>query len=276
APSLIVVVVDASNLQRNLYYATQVIELGHPTLLALNMIDVAKENGHQIDADKLADALGVPVLPVIASKGQGIPELRKRIFSMLENPKPTKPRQFSELSAPLQREAATLAGRLADTFHERRAQAAAEALLILSNEKALASSAGHYPAAIEEAVASARRRLDAAGVDWRGATIEARYLSVSAIQRAVTTEIAPPGETFSDRLDRILTHKVWGTLIFVAVMALMFQSIFTFARIPMEALQAAVDWLGGTAGRALPAGDLNSLLVEGVIAGVGAVIVFLP
>src|SRR6516162_7756330 len=67
APSLIVVVVDASNLQRNLYYATQVIELGHPTLLALNMTDVAEKNGHEIDADKLADALGVPVVPLVAS-----------------------------------------------------------------------------------------------------------------------------------------------------------------------------------------------------------------
>src|ERR1051326_2152445 len=73
APALIVVVVDASNLQRNLYYATQVIELGHPTLIALNMIDVAKENGHQIASEKLANLLGVPVLPIIASKGQGVP-----------------------------------------------------------------------------------------------------------------------------------------------------------------------------------------------------------
>src|SRR6266699_4317386 len=69
APSLIVVVVDASNLQRNLYYATQVIELGHPTLIALNMIDVAENNGHQIDTNNLAAALGVPVLPIVASKG---------------------------------------------------------------------------------------------------------------------------------------------------------------------------------------------------------------
>src|SRR5438477_3425721 len=68
APSLIVVVVDASNLQRNLYYATQVIELGHPTLLALNMIDVAKENGHEIDVEKLIEALGVAVLPIVASR----------------------------------------------------------------------------------------------------------------------------------------------------------------------------------------------------------------
>ena len=128
---------------------------------------------------------------------------------------------------------------LARTFHERRAQASAEALLILSNEKALASSLQHYPAPIQEAVAAARGRLDAAGVDWRGATIEGRYLGVAAIQRAVTTELAPPGENFSDKLDRTLTHKVWGTLIFLAIMMLMFQSIFTFARIPMDALQSA-------------------------------------
>src|SRR5438309_2647271 len=86
APSLIVVVVDASNLQRNLYYATQVIELGHPTLLALNMIDVAKENGHQIASEKLANLLGVPVLPIIASNGQGIPALRQAIISALGAP----------------------------------------------------------------------------------------------------------------------------------------------------------------------------------------------
>jgi ferrous iron transport protein B len=295
APALIVVVVDGSNLQRNLYYATQVIELGHPTLLALNMIDVAKENGHQIASEKLANLLGVPVLPIIASNGQGVPALRQAIISALGAPAslpasaPSKPRagrdagvpgadprRFCELPAPLEKESQALAAMLADTFHERRGQATAEALLILSNEKALASSLQHYPAKIQEAVAAARQRLEAGGVDWRGATIEGRYVSVSAIQRAVTTELAPPGETLSDKLDRVLTHKLWGTLIFVGLMTLMFQSIFSFARLPMDALQTAVDWLGGAVGGVIPAGDLNSLLVDGVIAGVGAVIVFLP
>src|SRR5207249_3436788 len=122
----------------------------------------------------------------------------------------------------------------------------------------------------------ARQRLEAAGVDWRGAAIERRYVSVSAIQRSVTTEAAGPAETFSDRLDRILTHKIRGTLIFVAIMTLMFQSIFSFAQVPMRGMQSAVDWFGGVIGQTIPRGDLNSLLVEGVIAGVGAVIVFLP
>src|SRR5439155_13421579 len=148
-PSLIVIVVDASNLQRNLYYATQVIELGHPTLIALNMIDVAENNGHCIDTEKLGDALGVAVLPLIATNGQGVPELRRQIVSTLQDRSRTKPRQFCELPQQFKAEAEALAGLLAETFHERRAQATAEALLILSNEKALASSLEHYPASVQ-------------------------------------------------------------------------------------------------------------------------------
>src|SRR5438067_4659802 len=87
APSLIVVVVDASNLQRNLYYASQVIELGHPTIVALNMMDVAKANGHDINLEKLSQRLGVPVIAVIASNGTGIPELKQQILKCLEAPR---------------------------------------------------------------------------------------------------------------------------------------------------------------------------------------------
>jgi ferrous iron transport protein B len=276
APSLIVVVVDASNLQRNLYYASQVIELCHPTVIALNMIDVAQANGHRIDVEKLAAELGAPVMPIVASNGQGVPELRRQIIASLADRRAPKRREFCALPAEMNAEVTALARSLADTFSRRRNQAPAEALLILTNENALASSADHYPDGIGAEVKAARKRLETAGVDWRSAAIEARYLKVAEIQRAVTTELAPPGETFSDRLDRIVTHKVWGTLAFLLVMTLMFQSIFTFARIPMEALQACVDWVGRTVGQVIPPGDLNSLLIDGVIAGVGAVVVFLP
>ncbi len=275
-PDLIVVVVDASNLQRNLYYTTQVIELGHPTILALNMVDVAENNGQIIDAAKLADVLGVPVLPVVASTGQGVPELRACILSTLKSPANAKPRQFCQYPGPFRIEATKLADLLAETFHERRNQATAEALLILSNERALASSASHYPQKIQDAVAAARQRLDAQGVDWRGAPIEWRYARVAEIQQAVTTDTAPPGELFSDKLDRVLTHKIWGTIIFVAIMALIFQSIFTFAEYPMNWLESGVSWLGGLIEGRMPPGDLRDLLVNGVVAGVGAVVVFLP
>src|SRR5882672_8882396 len=129
APSLIVIVVDASNLQRNLYYATQVIELGHPTVVALNMMDVAKANGHEINTSKLSEALGVPVAPVVASTGAGLPELKRVIVGALEQRSEIAPRQFCELPEAFRKEISALAGLLAAEFHERRAQAAAEALL---------------------------------------------------------------------------------------------------------------------------------------------------
>jgi len=275
-PDLIVVVVDASNLQRNLYYATQVVELGHPTLIALNMVDVAEVNGQRIDEAKLAGALGVPVFPIVASTGAGVPELRAKIIATIQSVPEVRPKLFCQLPGLFRIEATGLADFLAETFKDRRLQATAEALLLLSNEKALASSKEHYPQKIQDAVAAARKRLDAHRIDWRGAPIEWRYARVAEIQQAATTELAPPGETLSDKMDRVLTHKIWGTLIFIGIMTLMFQSIFTFAKIPMDALQAIVDWAGAMVGRLIPPGDLNDLLVNGVIAGVGAVIVFLP
>ncbi len=276
APSLAVVVIDASNLQRNLYYATQVIELGYPTIIALNMIDVAENNGHHIDAEQLSAALGVPVIPIVASTGQGVPDLRKKIISAIAENRRTIPRHFCELPVVFGTEAEAIAELLAKTFHERKTQATAEALLILSDEKVLASNKEHYPPHVEEPVVAARKRIEAAGIDWRSIAIEARYARASAIQMAVTTERDLVTETFSDKLDRVLTHKFWGLLIFVGLMALMFQSIFTFAQIPMDAISAAVSWIGETTGNLIPEGALHSLIVDGVIAGVGAVVVFLP
>jgi ferrous iron transport protein B len=146
----------------------------------------------------------------------------------------------------------------------------------LSNEKALASSATHYPQQIQDAVTAARKRLDSHNIDWQGAPIEWRYARIAEIQQAVTTETAPPGETLSDKLDRILTHKLWGTLIFIAIMAMMFQSIFTFAGYPMAWLEHGVAAAGKLVAALLPPGDLRSLIVDGAIAGVGGVVVFLP
>src|SRR6266513_2321628 len=129
---------------------------------------------------------------------------------------------------------------------------------------------------MHQLVTVARQRLEGAGLDWRSAAIEARYARVAEVHREVTTEFGKSEETLSDKLDRVVTHRGWGVLIFVGIMTLMFQSIFSFARIPMEAIQSAVDSFGSLVGHAIPPGDLNSLLSAGVIKGVGAVIVFLP
>lgn len=276
-PDLIVVVVDASNLERNLYYATQVIELGHPTVIALNLMDVARDNGHLVDAAQLERQLGVAVFPMVASTREGVPALRSRILGLRSQPLTSvASRRFAELPDAFERELTLLAASLSDGATAERGGARAEALLLLTDERGPAAPPGTTSAARAEAVAAARQRLEAAGLDWRSLPIERRYLRVAAIQHAVVQEAEALRETASDRLDRVLTHKVWGMLIFLAIMAIMFQSIFTFARLPMDLLQGGVDRLGHAVGQALPPGDLHSLVEDGVIAGVGAVVVFLP
>ena len=274
-PQLVIIVVDASNLERNLFYATQVIELGYPALLVLNMMDVAAELGRTVDHAALSRALGVPVVPLVASKGEGMPQLRQAILDGLDQPAPAAPKSFGTLPAPFAKELAAVEAAL-QSHPPVRSTTHSESLLILSDESFLPANVQYYPAALTAAVAAARQRLDTAGINWRTAAIEARYLRIGDVSHTVVSEATDSGPTWSDRLDSILTHKIWGLVIFVALMALMFQSIFTFAEYPMTWLEQAVGWLGNQAEGALPAGELTDLLVRGVIGGVGAVVVFLP
>jgi ferrous iron transport protein B len=277
APALVVVVVDASNLERNLYYATQVIELGYPTVVALNMIDVAEQNGQTIDSDALGRELGVPVIPLVASTGQGLEELRTGIVNGLTPSAHRAPGGlFVELPERAEAELEPVVALLSQEFRQRKTSAQAEALLVLTDEKVMAANDAHYPNLIHDAVQAARRRLEALGISWRTMAIEARYGRIAEICGRVVHQAASDGETFSDRLDRIVTHKVWGTLIFCAIMVLIFQSIFTFAEQPMEWFEGGVAQLGELVRGIMAPGDLRSLLVDGVIAGVGAVVVFLP
>ncbi|MCP5516339.1 MAG: ferrous iron transport protein B [Verrucomicrobiales bacterium] len=276
ALDMIVVVVDASNLQRNLYYATQVIELGRPTVIALNMMDVARENGRLIDPERLARALGVPVIPMVASRAEGIDELRRRIVERTGVLPKGPSARFSELPDVIAREVEGLAAALLRPVPSRPVEAWAEALLLLGDERNVEPASDRYGPELVAEIHRGRARLDASGRDWRTALIEARYRQVAEICERCETELETDRETVSDRLDRVLTHRVWGLVLLAVVLGVMFQSIFTLAELPMTLLEEGVGWLGSTVAGWLPAGDLRSLLVDGVIAGVGAVVVFLP
>jgi ferrous iron transport protein B len=275
APAMVIVVVDASNLERNLYFATQVIELGWPTVIALNMVDVAEKNGQAIDTAAMSAALGVPVLPTVASTGAGIRELKEKIAATVRaGATPSRPRLLCDLPPLLFEEVAGVAHMPA--LQERPGSAPAEALLIVTDEKFLAGSREFYPDKVIAAAVQARQRLQKAGVDWRSSAIEARYSRLASIQQAVVRESMPDQLTTSDQLDKIVTHKFWGMLIFIAVMALMFLSIFTFAQLPMDLLKGLFNVMGGWVANAIPPGDFESLLENGVVGGVGAVVAFLP
>lgn len=268
-PELVLVVVDASNLERNLYLTSQVMDLGLPVVLCLNMTDVAERLGLEIDVRALERELGIPVVPMVASRGQGLDTLRAR----LEAAAPPPPERRWRLPAPFGAEVERLAEML-----RRRALCRPGAAFFVA--LSLLSPGGHLdPLAddpgVREVMDRALQRLEAADVDPAAVPAEARYAWITA----VCTRSSRQGEipvTWSDRVDRVATHRVGGFLLFFAIMVLIFQAIFTWAQGPMTWIEAGQGWLGETLGGLLPRGDLRSLVVDGVIAGVGGVVIFMP
>ncbi len=277
-PNLVVLVLDASNLERNLYYAIQVIELGYPVLVALNMVDVSRENGIEVDALELARQLKVPVIPMVASTGSGVAEMRDLIARLARHPSPQPPTQLAlPIPSALEQEQDALASLLQEANRSVPAGVIkSEALLLLSDASATDKAHPNLPPSIRSQINAAHQRLQQAGIDWHSAAIEARYANASALHRKVVTEPDSHTETLSDRIDRWVTHRIWGLVIFVGLMALMFQSIFTLAQWPMEMIEVGTTILGELMIQAIPTGPLQDLVVNGMIAGVGSVLVFLP
>ncbi|HEX2093278.1 MAG TPA: ferrous iron transport protein B [Longimicrobiaceae bacterium] len=270
APDVVVVVVDAQNLERNLFLASQVLELGLPTVVALNQVDAAQAAGLRIDAVELTLQLGVPVVPTVATRGEGLDVLRRAVRSAPELPLPERrfalPPEARAALAPV--EARLTAAGLTP------GAAAMEALRLLAAPHA----EGHLAGApgLERALVEAVASLEAAGVQPRSLEAEARYGWIAEVVDAALHRVREGGTTLTDRIDAVVLHRVWGPLIFLGLMALVFQSIFTWAAPLMDSVEGVFGWLGGALGALLPEGDLRSLVVDGVIGGAGSVLVFLP
>ena len=270
-PDVVVVVADALHLERNLYLVSQVLELGVPTIVALNQIDAAAAARVDVDAVALIHEVGAPVIPTIATRGEGLDVLAKAMVTVLGLPLPTRPfvlaPEIAEALAPLvemlQRHGAT------------DALAAHDALRLLAVPK-LESWYGDARSAIAPMVDEARIAIAAAGMNPRSIEAELRYgWSQGVVSRTVINHNAGT-RTTSDRIDAFVLHRAWGPVLFIAVMVLVFQGIFTWAQPAMTAVEWVVARIGDGVGALLPEGDLRGLLVDGVIGGVGSVLVFLP
>jgi ferrous iron transport protein B len=288
-PALIVAVVDASNLSRNLYLATQMLDLGPPVIIALNMMDLVHKQGKTIDAQKLRDTLGVAeVVPLSALEKWGIDELMAAIRKHLDH----DPQVDGRLPFPISETVQTALQPLVTFFqehfgyHARLAWAqslrliARHSVLELYNSPVLDGAA--LTPELQEQLRQARQQaidtLAQRGISHRTleATLRYRWLD----QLLVTSRLNPNagvGEiSVSERVDRILTHRWVGPLIFVGILYFIFQSIFAWAEIPMQWIETGIAGFSGWLSHTLPPGIFRELLVEGVIAGVGAILVFLP
>jgi ferrous iron transport protein B len=269
-PDVVVSIVDAANLERNLYLTTQVLELGVPVVVALNMIDVAEAQGLRLDVPRLEQQLGVRVVPIQANKGKGLDQLKQAIAEAADSCQP--PRQAPPFPEAFEQETAALRehlGEVAALFLVHR-------LLLDVGGYTERRFSERYDHDLADHLRAARQRLAAAGCAVPAVEARARY---GWIRQATAGCIHRPEKrpvTWTDRCDRLLTHKVWGMLVFLALMFLVFTSIFYLAQWPMDGIKAGQDWLADTLHDGLPPGPLTSLLVDGVVKGVGAVVVFLP
>jgi ferrous iron transport protein B len=271
-PDLIVFVVDATNLERHLYLALQVIELGRPMVVALNMMDAARERGVRIDEAALEHALGVPVVGISASRGEGLGHLRRLMDREVE----PSGAHFRRWPAHLARVLDRLEVRLPRhaRMPERARHDFALALLLDDGEDdALARSVA--PDVLDDAHVLARR-LDTLAPGWRSDEVEGRYETIQATVAASVLSAGQPRDRRREAIDRVLTHKVFGPVLFVALMGAVFQSVFAWAQPAMDLIDSLVGRFGGLVQTLMPAGPLRSLLVDGVIAGVGTTLTFVP
>lgn len=275
-PDAIVLVVDAANLSRNLFLTTQVLELGRPVVVALNMIDLADACGVKIDVAALARELGVPVVAVVATSRTGVDELRRAIVKSLRAPASSQCTDFPDCVC------AEIDG-LADSIAENGDGSAdkpsrVEALQTLLDpggyhERNLVRRCGRK---LVRELADRRNRIHQAGESIAEVEARVRYAWIHRVVEEVQTHGRPPGRSATESVDRIVTQPVIGLLILVILLGICFQSVYTWAIPLMNGIDAAFSTLGHFVGNLLPAGAVQSLVKNGVIAGVGGVLIFIP
>ncbi|MFK8114431.1 MAG: ferrous iron transport protein B [Rubripirellula sp.] len=286
---VIVCVVNATVLQRNLFLVSQLMELGKPTVIALNMIDTANARGIAIDIDHLSKQLGVPVVATSATKRNGITELKEAISELLANPPEVTqarllPASFYETRDGLQKalltSACTTMGQAAGEQPESLLPSTylIERLLLDQGGESERRVIARLGGGILPAVGEGRKRLKAEFGNPIDMECNARYAWAKEKLVGVFHEesLATASAGVTDRLDAVLTHRVGGVFCFLLLMFLIFQAIYSFASIPMDLIDAITTFVSDTISSSMAPGMLRSLLTDGVIAGVGGVLIFLP
>ncbi len=269
----VVCVVDATTLQRGLYLALQLIETGVPVVVALNMMDAAEKLGLHIDAERLSALLGAPAVPVVATKRRGLGALRQALETVLTSPRKADvpPVHYGEALESDISELAPLIERWRPDAQPRELRAFALWTMLSLGDDSLVG----VPADVREVATRIRGRALEQGRNPDLEIVGARYRWLDgAVGEASSVRV--PQVPFSERIDRVLTHPVGGILVFAAVMFAIFEALFAGAEPFMGAIEGLTAYLQVQAAAWLPAGVFQDLVVQGIIAGVGNVVVFAP
>lgn len=269
-PDRVVCVVDSANIERNLYLVSQVLELGLPTILVLNMADVAEQREWRINATKLSELLGIPVVKTQAVNGQGLIELK--IALSREDVSACK-WQSAVIPAGVRAALESSRGPLCETGAIHAKASLLEPLYLLSgHDPTHAGLADVQMSRIHEL----RQSIDAAFPGWEDDLVAERYRSIETLCADVLKRPDQEKETITDKLDRIFLHPVLGFVNLLLVLGILFYLIFRVAEGPMGWIEGIFGDLGAWVETLMGPGDLRDLIVNGVVPGVSGVVIFLP
>lgn len=277
-PDVVVDIVDASNLERNLYLTMQFIELGVPVVVALNMVDVATSRGRSIDVKLLSQLLGVPVVPLVASRGEGVDDL---IAVALQTAREQRtPAREVRYGVELEGHITEIAELVEAAGGVGELPARWVAIKLLEDDAEVRARVhDDVPGGPEllERVARVRAHLEAViGDDAELALADRRYGFINGACAEATTAVARGRIDWSEAIDSIVTNRILGLPVFLVLMWAMFEMVFRLGAPPMGWLEALFAWMSATLAGVLPDGPIESLLVDGIIGGVGGVLVFVP
>lgn len=261
-PDLVVVIADATNLRRNLLLYTQVADLKIPIILALNMTDMAQKEGINIDIDKLSSRLGVQVVAISARSNTGLDQLKQAIANAT--------------SIPTQEAGADINMLAAEAIHEVKAMVGTDndyyALQLLHQHEHLEGFNDRY-----EQFEKIEREHHFESSKLQAAETIARYRHLSTILSGVIEDTGSARKfAFSDKIDAVLTNRFWGFFIFIFILFFVFNAIFSWSSYPMELIENTFLWLTTFGHQHLPEGILTDLVLDGVVAGLGGVVIFIP
>lgn len=262
-PDLVVNIVDASNIERNFYLTTQLLELNVPVVVALNMMDVAETRGISVDVKKLEEQIGVPVIPIVASKNKGLEELKNKIAARFDESKRVT------INDIFSQEVKTIIESLKPQFKNssdiKEYDASWVALKVLEADQNI--------------IEKTHMKIDQDFSEYESLIIEQRYDFIEKIMKSAIISKGHQKQTASDKIDAIVTNKLLGIPIFAAIMYITFWLTFNVGNIFLDMIDGGFGSLGETVGAAIEGSVpawFQSLLVDGIIAGVGAVLTFLP
>ena len=282
-PDVVVNVVDASNIERNLYLTTQLIDMNLRTVVALNMYDELRAKGDKLDTKQLGYLLGVPVCPTVSRDGEGISELFDTVIKIYEKSDPKLSRHIhinhgAELEKSIDRIKAIIADDQALRSHYSTRWLAIKYLEADKDVEAIMAATPEAEALRSVRDEEQERIQDILQSNAESAIVDAKYAFIQGALAETYEQYHEnrPKRTITDRIDAVVTNKWLAFPIFIVLLWFIFWATFTLGQYPMDWIEAGVSWLGEKVGSLMRDGWFRDLLVDGVIAGVGSVLVFLP